>query len=184
MAREFLFVAEFNQLVRQSVILQPALVRLRSDESVISDDANARRRRGTRQRRRHRGVGGLGHGKNPLESFFPFDPYLLRRSYAYIGEIYSEWSGREDKEPSDDDGDVDSSEQNGSESESESTPESPAGAAILQIPARRRTMSMGAQSDEVDDDFHELQPVADEPPRKRFRHGSLGSEFDEGDSGW
>lgn len=181
-AREFLFVAEWNQLVRQSVILQPALARLRSDESTASADAKASRRRGTRRRRRHRGVGGLGHGKNPLESFFPFDPYLLRRSYAYIGEIYSEWSGREDRERSDDDGDVDSSEQNGSESED--TPESPSSASLLQMPVRRRTMSMGAQSDEVDDNFHELQPVTDEPARKRFRHGSLGSEFDEADSGW
>ena len=109
-------------------------------------------------------MGGLGHGKNPLESFFPFDPYLLRRSYAYIGEIYSEWSGREDRERSDDDGDVDSSEQNGSESED--TPESPSSASLLQMPVRRRTMSMGAQSDEVDDNFHELQPVTDEPARK------------------
>ena len=81
-----------------------------------------------------------------------------------------------------DDGDVDSSEQNGSEIED--TPESPSSASLLQMPVRRRTMSMGAQSDEVDDNFHELQPVTDEPARKRFRHGSLGSEFDEADSGW
>ncbi|CAM9149975.1 unnamed protein product, partial [Hapterophycus canaliculatus] len=29
-------------------------------------------------------AGGLGRGSNPLDSFFPFDPYLLRRSHAYI----------------------------------------------------------------------------------------------------
>lgn len=39
------------------------------------------------------GVGGLGEGTNPLDSFFPFDPYLLRRSYAFIEPFYVHWSG-------------------------------------------------------------------------------------------
>ena len=28
---------------------------------------------------------------NPLESFFPFDPYLLRASHAFVADIYQEW---------------------------------------------------------------------------------------------
>jgi RNA polymerase I-specific transcription initiation factor RRN3 len=39
------------------------------------------------------GVGGLGKGTNPLDSFFPFDPYLLRRSHAYIEPHYNHWNG-------------------------------------------------------------------------------------------
>lgn len=36
-------------------------------------------------------AGGLGRGSNPLDSFFPFDPYLLRRSHAYVDTIYNTW---------------------------------------------------------------------------------------------
>lgn len=39
------------------------------------------------------GVGGLGQGMNPLDSFFPFDPYLLRRSHEYIEPFYKHWDG-------------------------------------------------------------------------------------------
>ena len=39
------------------------------------------------------GVGGLGRGSNPLKSFFPFDPLLLRRSHDYIEEFYKHWQG-------------------------------------------------------------------------------------------
>jgi RNA polymerase I-specific transcription initiation factor RRN3 len=39
------------------------------------------------------GVGGLGRGTNPLDSFFPFDPYLLRRSYSFIEPFYKHWDG-------------------------------------------------------------------------------------------
>lgn len=44
-------------------------------------------------RRRKGGVGGLGRGSNPLRSFFPFDPLLLRRAYDYIEPYYRNWSG-------------------------------------------------------------------------------------------
>lgn len=36
-------------------------------------------------------AGGLGRGSNPLDSFFPFDPYLLRRSHVYVDTIYNTW---------------------------------------------------------------------------------------------
>jgi RNA polymerase I-specific transcription initiation factor RRN3 len=44
-------------------------------------------------RRQTGGVGGLGHGCNPLDSFFPFDPYLLKHSHAYVDPIYRNWEG-------------------------------------------------------------------------------------------
>jgi len=31
--------------------------------------------------------------KNPLDSFFPFDPYLLKRSSSYISQYYKEYEG-------------------------------------------------------------------------------------------
>jgi RNA polymerase I-specific transcription initiation factor RRN3 len=39
------------------------------------------------------GVGGLGQGTNPLDSFFPFDPYLLRRSNNFVEPFYGHWKG-------------------------------------------------------------------------------------------
>lgn len=39
-------------------------------------------------------AGGLGRGSNPLDSFFPFDPYLLRRSHAYVAGMYNSWKVR------------------------------------------------------------------------------------------
>ncbi|CAM9172306.1 unnamed protein product [Choristocarpus tenellus] len=45
-------------------------------------------------------AGGLGRGCNPLDSFFPFDPYLLRRSHVYIAGMYITWKGpKDDKVP-------------------------------------------------------------------------------------
>mmetsp|Transcript_30016 Transcript_30016/g.63181 ORF Transcript_30016/g.63181 Transcript_30016/m.63181 type:complete len:417 (-) Transcript_30016:27-1277(-) len=37
------------------------------------------------------GVGGLGRGSNPLDSFFPFDPYLLEKSYEFVHPYYRNW---------------------------------------------------------------------------------------------
>lgn len=37
------------------------------------------------------GVGGLGQGSNPLDSFFPFDPYLLQNSYLHVHPYYRNW---------------------------------------------------------------------------------------------
>lgn len=37
------------------------------------------------------GVGGLGRGSNPLDSFFPFDPYLLQKSYSHVHPYYRNW---------------------------------------------------------------------------------------------
>jgi len=43
------------------------------------------------KKRQDGGVGGLGRGSNPLDSFFPFDPYLLHRSYEYVHPYYRNW---------------------------------------------------------------------------------------------
>jgi len=48
--------------------------------------------------RRKGGVGGLGRGSNPLKSFFPFDPLLLRRSHAFIEPFYKHWQGPVEEE--------------------------------------------------------------------------------------
>ena len=55
------------------------------------------------------GVGGLGRGTNPLDSFFPFDPYLLRRSHSHIEPFFNHWDGgaSADSYALDDDGDDD-----------------------------------------------------------------------------
>lgn len=37
------------------------------------------------------GVGGLGRGSNPLDSFFPFDPYLLQNSYEHVHPYFRNW---------------------------------------------------------------------------------------------
>jgi RNA polymerase I-specific transcription initiation factor RRN3 len=56
--------------------------------------------------RQNGGVGGLGRGTNPLDSFFPFDPYLLRRSNTYVESYYLHWEGSiEDRTNSHEDGD-------------------------------------------------------------------------------
>jgi len=55
---------------------------------------------------------------NQLESFFPFDPYLLRNSAKYIDELYNVWTNNVDV---DEDEELDSSEETDeSESENES----------------------------------------------------------------
>jgi len=39
---------------------------------------------------------------NQLDSFFPFDPYLLRRSSKFIKSCYQEWEGIEEDEVDED----------------------------------------------------------------------------------
>lgn len=59
------------------------------------------------------GVGGLGKGSNPLDSFFPFDPCLLRLSHGFIDPFYVDWEGgirleeEEDEEEIEDHADAD-----------------------------------------------------------------------------
>ncbi|GMH72472.1 hypothetical protein TL16_g05923, partial [Triparma laevis f. inornata] len=70
-------------------------------------------------KRRKGGVGGLGKGHNPLDSFFPFDPFLLRRCHEYVGGYYRQWEGslgmKEVEEGSDEDDDDESIDSSASE---------------------------------------------------------------------
>jgi RNA polymerase I-specific transcription initiation factor RRN3 len=60
------------------------------------------------KRRMKGGVGGIGQGSNPLDSFFPYDPYLLSHSHQFVEPFYKNWEGsvEDDDEMTDyDDGD-------------------------------------------------------------------------------
>lgn len=76
------------------------------------------------------GVGGLGKGTNPLDSFFPFDPFLLSRSHVFVEPMYCHWQGsaesadEQNEMDSDDDSsieDVDDSEGDEDEDDEETT---------------------------------------------------------------
>jgi RNA polymerase I-specific transcription initiation factor RRN3 len=83
---EFLILATTHGLVDENVLQRTILPKKPKRKSIaISSPAKLERARG--------GVGGLGQGDNPLDSFFPFDPYLLRRSYPCIEECFRHWDG-------------------------------------------------------------------------------------------
>lgn len=93
---EFLHVTRVFDLV-DPVLLDQLVVDARPSSRLYTD----RRRGPTRistaatleKQRVDGGIGGLGRGSNPLDSFFPFDPYLLRRSHTFIEPFYNEWNG-------------------------------------------------------------------------------------------
>jgi RNA polymerase I-specific transcription initiation factor RRN3 len=97
---EFLHVAHFFDLIERKVLdkLVADAKRLSTGRvnkkaaSVISTAATLEKRRQTG------GVGGLGRGSNPLKSFFPFDPLLLRQSHEYIEPFYRYWQGPVEEE--------------------------------------------------------------------------------------
>lgn len=74
-------------------------------------------------------AGGLGSGSNPLDSFFPFDPYLLRRSHAHVSSMYNYWHGgvqreeRDGRERQNGGGEVSSSDDSDSEEEDDEAEE-------------------------------------------------------------
>lgn len=97
---EFLHVAHFydlvegellNKLIADAKRLSTGRVNKKAASS-ISTAATLQRRRQTG------GVGGLGRGSNPLKSFFPFDPLLLRQSHEYIEPFYKYWRGPVEEE--------------------------------------------------------------------------------------
>ena len=93
---EFLRVAGTFELLEPTV-----LVRLESEDRSMSSypRKTLRTRKATliatsatlEKKRAAQGVGGLGQGSNPLDSFFPFDPYLLRNSHKFIDPFYRDW---------------------------------------------------------------------------------------------
>ncbi len=102
---EFLILAShFNLLDKnllETMIIQDRKLASGMLASNTTDRPKKRRRvttsiqtAATLERRRVAGgVGGLGKGSNPLDSFFPFDPYLLRRSYDFVEPHYRHWNG-------------------------------------------------------------------------------------------
>eukprot|EP00968_Pinguiococcus_pyrenoidosus_P001361 scaffold62_cov256-Pinguiococcus_pyrenoidosus.AAC.19 len=81
--------------------------------------ARARPRKGQGEK----GTGGLGGGLNPLDSFFPFDPFLLERSHRFIEKDYTYWDALsetpEEDEGEEDDRDDDREEDGGKAGEEE-----------------------------------------------------------------
>mmetsp|Transcript_10897 Transcript_10897/g.21974 ORF Transcript_10897/g.21974 Transcript_10897/m.21974 type:complete len:823 (+) Transcript_10897:176-2644(+) len=97
---EFLHMAHFYNLINEEV-----LNKLVSDAKRLSTGrvnkkaASSIKTAATLERRRQTGgVGGLGRGSNPLKSFFPFDPLLLRQSHGYIEPLYKYWEGPVEEE--------------------------------------------------------------------------------------
>lgn len=58
-------------------------------------------------------------GQGELDSYFPFDPYNLKRSKHWIGDCYIEWQPVEGLEDDDEEEDSADESDNGSETEGE-----------------------------------------------------------------
>ena len=96
---EFLLLADVSQLLDENLLKQL----LMEDNKMTSglQKLQGKRKRPTsirtaailERKRLNGGVGGMGRGSNPLDSFFPFDPYLLRRSYPFVEPYYRDWQG-------------------------------------------------------------------------------------------
>eukprot|EP00934_Nitzschia_sp_Nitz4_P007242 Nitzschia sp. Nitz4//scaffold128_size63911//52793//54827//NITZ4_006231-RA/size63911-augustus-gene-0.58-mRNA-1//-1//CDS//3329534868//7232//frame0 len=97
---EFLHMAHAYELI-ESTVLEKLVVDAKrwSTGRVNKKAASTIRTAATLEtQRRTGGVGGLGRGSNPLKSFFPFDPLLLRRSHDYIEPFYNHWQGPVEEE--------------------------------------------------------------------------------------
>ena len=92
---EFLHVAHFYELIDEEILNKlVADAKRLSTGKVNKKAASSISTAATLERRRQTGgVGGLGRGSNPLKSFFPFDPLLLRNSHEYIEPLYKYWQG-------------------------------------------------------------------------------------------
>jgi len=94
---EFLFLSDTFDLVEDGVLAKL----IAEDRQMASGFLKPVSKRNTSliqtpatlEKKRRNGVGGLGIGKNPLDSFFPFDPYLLFRSYTFVEPYYRQWEG-------------------------------------------------------------------------------------------
>ena len=97
---EFLHVAHFYTLVEEHVLDKLVVDAERmSTGRIIKKAATTIKTAVTLEKQRRKGgVGGLGRGSNPLKSFFPFDPLLLRRSNVFVEPFYMHWRGPVDEE--------------------------------------------------------------------------------------
>lgn len=114
---EFLHVAHVFRLLPP-----PLLERLNADDLKMSTHAKRKKAcvittAATLAKQRMKGgVGGIGCGSNPLDSFFPYDPYLLCRSHRFVEPFYKNWEGSIEDEHVDDlsDDEVDDAESSSS----------------------------------------------------------------------
>jgi RNA polymerase I-specific transcription initiation factor RRN3 len=92
---EFLHVAHAYDLIEEQVLDKLVVdAKRQSTGRVNKRAASAISTVATLEKQRQTGgVGGLGRGSNPLKSFFPFDPLLLRRSHDFIEQYYKHWQG-------------------------------------------------------------------------------------------
>jgi RNA polymerase I-specific transcription initiation factor RRN3 len=92
---EFLHVAHFFNLIEHRVLQDLVADAKRLSTGRVNKKAACTiSTAATLERRRQNGgVGGLGRGSNPLKSFFPFDPLLLRRSHEFVEPLYRHWQG-------------------------------------------------------------------------------------------
>jgi RNA polymerase I-specific transcription initiation factor RRN3 len=97
---EFLHVAHFYGMIDEEVLNKlVADAKRQSTGRVNKKAASSISTAATLERRRQTGgVGGLGRGSNPLKSFFPFDPLLLRQSHEHIEPLYKYWQGPVEEE--------------------------------------------------------------------------------------
>lgn len=97
---EFLHVAHAFELVEEHILDKLVVDAKRmSTGRVNKKAASAITTAATLEKQRRKGgVGGLGRGSNPLKSFFPFDPLLLRRSHGFIEPFYKHWQGPVEEE--------------------------------------------------------------------------------------
>ena len=103
--------SEFVRVCRRLCLLD--LAALNSDyvhyliaAQMSEHDEGGRRGCGSRTDGAHE----IGSGYNPLDSFFPFDPYLLQASSKYITPLYVNWSdvvGDEEESEEEDEEDSD-----------------------------------------------------------------------------
>jgi len=97
---EFLHVAHFFSLVEKEVLNRLVIDAKRMSTGRVNKKAPATIMTAAtlEKQRRKGGVGGLGRGSNPLKSFFPFDPLLLRRSHEFVEPFYMDWRGPVEEE--------------------------------------------------------------------------------------
>lgn len=92
---EFLHVAHFYELIDADTLERLVIEAKKISTGRVNKKAASKIVTAVTlaNRRRKGGVGGLGRGSNPLKSFFPFDPLLLRRSHEIIEPFYKYWEG-------------------------------------------------------------------------------------------
>ena len=131
-------------------------------------------------------VGDVNCGSNPLDSYFPFDPYILRRSSRYVAspDIYRYWQGLGDGE--------DRRSEDGQDSDVSLTSEDEADDDWDNGPGRNDTSddsdgddddgseAMAAMSLETPSDYNMMTMMQNRnyKPFQRRRIGSVGEEED------